>query len=175
MALFALLQVPVTASGGLYLALSKPEIGAWLSLGAAVLTVPAVLAGVYTFGLPGAALAMLGVGCAYGAADLVIAKSLVRIRWSDLLHAVWRPLVALAIMHTAVSAVQNTFEVVDSARPAVLLALDVTSGVLVYLLSILALWRLAGSPEGGERLLLDYGQKLMTYSGAAFRRLLRQA
>lgn len=104
-------------------------------------------------GARGVALAVLG--SAYGAliALPVLARHAVPgLGLRTMLKQAWRPLLSTAVMCSAVLA---TSRILDGAAPFVRLVVEVGVGAFVYGASVLALWRLAGSPPGAETYLLE--------------------
>jgi len=77
-------------------------------------------------------------------------------RWSALLTPMVRPLIGSAVMAVVVIGCRALFPVAEGSLPSVpeLLVL-VLIGAASYAATILAIWRVAGSPDGAERTLLD--------------------
>jgi len=64
----------------------------------------------------------------------------------------WRPLLASLLMSVAVLAAHL---VLPRAGPVLLLIAKIGTGVLTYVVTLLVLWKLAGSPDGGETYLVE--------------------
>jgi lipopolysaccharide exporter len=86
------------------------------------------------------------------AAYLYYLTRLTPVRLSDYVRAFWRPLVASVIM---LWGVQQMHGLLFSNALLSLLA-DVVSGVVIFTICSLFLWRLAGKPSGAENSILAY-------------------
>jgi O-antigen/teichoic acid export membrane protein len=144
----------------IFLALKRPWLLLTLGVTESVILVPVLIFGVREYGLLGACWAyLIAVGVvapiAYG-----LALALLKTSVGSLLAGVWRPFVSAGIMLLAVSEAKRLLPV--SGEGAGLLdELIVSSavGAVAYSLSVLGLWRLAGSPKGSEsRVLAAVGE-----------------
>jgi len=77
------------------------------------------------------------------------------LRFGILLNLIWRPIVASAIMVAALIGLQNLIGQMNW-RPGLELTAMVTTGSILYPLTMLALWKAAGRPEGTEKNLLEF-------------------
>jgi O-antigen/teichoic acid export membrane protein len=108
-------------------------------------------------GVEGVAWAIAGVSAAMVVADYLVTPRLLGIDARRFVAAVIRPLVASATMCIVVLfADQGLSPANDVAGQALGLARSASLGVATYVVTVLALWRAAGRPEGAEQRLLDF-------------------
>jgi len=137
-----------------YLAMNRPRLGAYASVGRAVVFLPLFYFGLVEYGLIGAAMAHAISQVAVLFGSLYYMHRLLGLSVADLLRGSWRALSACLLMIAAIIAlktyppVQGDGVMVD----AMLLALTVSIGVVVYVGTDLLLWwcsrRPAASSEG---------------------------
>ncbi len=81
----------------------------------------------------------------------LVKRELPGLRVSEMLAEIWRPCVASALMAVCLIGLPSL-----SGMPAIAqLLMKVALGALVFAMSLLALWRLAGCPAGAESYLLE--------------------
>jgi O-antigen/teichoic acid export membrane protein len=132
-----------------YLAMNRPHLGAYASIGRAVVFIPMLLFGLYEYGITGAAVAHAISQVAVLCGSLYLMHRLLALRIGDMLKASWRALTACILMILAVCALKwfpplhgNAFGV-----EVALLAIAVGTGIVVYVGSVLAFWWLCGKPS----------------------------
>lgn len=123
---------------------------------------PAFLfAGLYYYGLWGA----LGGRAAAAAVMVCINIGLMRRvldrPYARILTAGWRSWISAAAMIVAVLAVKNSLPWPDTTFPIFALAGEMIVGAIVYISVHLALWRLAGRPDGFETMALDMTKRTL--------------
>lgn len=140
------------SSGYLLLALGKVRLQAilaWVQF-AALLTLALL---VFRSGEP-TVIAGIRLAVAFTVMSLLFAmvlRAVPVLKARDLLSATWRPIVASAIMAVALFLVPH----LGADHPLFHLIAEIILGALIYMLSILLLWRLAGLPHGAESYLLE--------------------
>jgi len=142
-------------SGAVLVALGKlPALAGILAIQAAIL-IPALVWGAHEAGVRGAAVATLVVALGLAPFALTLVFRAMDLRYSEFLAAIWRPLVAGAIMYAVVELAQRSWRVdtfLEQLQQALAL---VTLGAVVYASAVLALWRLASCPAGAEEYVLE--------------------
>jgi O-antigen/teichoic acid export membrane protein len=123
----------------------------WMSAVVSVFRVLMLLILIPQCGLLGAALAAAVAGLVQEVLFVGVAVARLRIRVRDLLMAVARPLAAISIM----ALMLVTSGLIGAGAPSTnglvfQLAAGIALGAVTYVGSLLALWMLAGSPEGPE-------------------------
>ena len=103
-------------------------------------------------GIEGIALAKFGAGALVLAMTIVAIARISTITFRDFGARLWRPTLAAALM-AGVLVLIPAF----SDSHLVLLGAKVATGAGVYLIALAALWRLAGAPDGPERVALRFG------------------
>jgi O-antigen/teichoic acid export membrane protein len=132
------------------LALGRAKVsalGAWASvLLFAILATVVFRAGAYEI-----ATLRLAVG-AFGLVTFffLVKRELRTLRLREVLASIWRPCVASVAMALVIVALPF-----DTWPAMAQLLIKVSLGATVYVVAMLALWRLAGCPEGGESYLLE--------------------
>ena len=135
-----------------WMALGKPR-NITLMVGSFLLVLfPALYMLLKTYGI-------VGAGYAYLLANLVtlpytmsVTKRMLAYSWSDMLAVVWRPVASVLLMCGGVQLVDRQLH--DMA-PLLRLMGDAAAGAVFYVLTLLALWRLAGRPAGAESYLIN--------------------
>ncbi|HET7032233.1 MAG TPA: oligosaccharide flippase family protein [Casimicrobiaceae bacterium] len=140
----------------LYVAMGRPDTAAKLAAFRFVVLVTLVAVGVSAAGTLGAAWAMVATACITQAVNWRIVGRSIDLSFSDVRRYLTRPIVASAMMVLAVLALQKMLPDGHAFASSLLRLVACTlTGALVYAVSLLALWRLAGKPGGAERHILD--------------------
>jgi len=142
-ALVLVLEVPIWVSGKT----SLSALQSWLELAAIA---PLSWLAVRHFGVEGAAAARVAVAVAMVPVMMLLTARIGSVGFVELLGALWRPLVAALVMGAAI-------ELLPALPGNVLVSLvvKVVLCMLVYVLAALALWAVAGRPEGIEHMALE--------------------
>jgi PST family polysaccharide transporter len=145
-----------TNTGSLLNALGKPRMIALTGAIQVVLLVPMLLFATFKFGLDGTAWAVLAHAVALGLPITYwIVFRTTPIRIGDVVEMCWRPVVACAVMYGVVrvflASLEPLLDVVQSL--GALLAASALGGV-IYAATVVALWLLAGRPQGSESSLI---------------------
>lgn len=133
------------------IASGRERVLAVSNLAFAAITVPTVTATAFLLGIEAIPAARIAVMIA------VLAGIFLRIlawKWispAAMASILWRPVVAAAGMAAAIALLHPT----DPSSPLASIAVDIAVGAAAYPALLLALWRLAGRPDGAERALVD--------------------
>lgn len=119
------------------------------------------------FGLLGIAYADLVSTLAMLLADIGTLLKALQLKLTRYLGALWRPVVATAVMAAAVQIaaihVSGHVAIPTSAiGSAIVLAAGIGTGIAAYSVMLLLLWRMAGRPEGMEALVLKRAQRFFS-------------
>ena len=156
LAFYGVIQSLQSNTGAVFLALGKPRILAYLVGLNSVLLVPALAWGASTAGAYGAAWTSLIVSAVLMPVNLLILFRLIQLNSMEYVKLVYRPIVAAVLMFVSVKAFQHGFVFSPTSADQILkLGGSVIIGIAMYILSVLALWKLAGSRNGAEKYMLD--------------------
>jgi len=140
-----------------FIALGRPWINtALMALGVALL-VPLLFWSVLKAGAIGAAWAITTVAGIMLASNLFAVLRLLGLSGGQLLAQVWRTLLAVVVMSGAMLGVEAAWPYGEGAfATASLLAGKIVTGAATYLTSLWLLWRLTGSQDGPEQVLISF-------------------
>jgi O-antigen/teichoic acid export membrane protein len=149
-----------------YLALNRPNLGAYASLGRIVVFLPLLVLGIHYYGLTGAALAHAATQVAVMFGSLYLMHRLLQLSFGQILVAGWRALAACALMAIGVELVKRHAAVADPGLlgQVGLLVAAAGAGLVIYVGCVLLLWRLCGSPTGSAE------SHILTYVTEALRK-----
>jgi O-antigen/teichoic acid export membrane protein len=133
-----------------YLALGRPQIITALMVARLTLLIPTLLLLSIDHGPIGAAWAVLGVQIVFLPFTFTVGVRVLKLKVRSLLGSFWRPVLASAVMFSCVRLVLSMVPQEDFFGSSIALLLGVSVGASVYGLLVLLLWRLSGSPAGGE-------------------------
>lgn len=156
LAIFSLCQTGVTATGGLYMAMGRPQYVSYLGIVFGILTIPLLYIFISEYGTIGAAYAMIVVAIGYSMVDVCIVSRLIRLSVRDLLSATWRPLMAAAGMAAVLYCMGAVLVLGAHLPPPFYLASLVVCGALSYCCMLFGLWKLSGSPKTVEHYFITY-------------------
>jgi len=152
--IFALISIN-TNSGYVFHAIGKPHIPTLASACRVVGLLIAIFIFVDRFGLIGAAYAIGLLACLMVPVWILLLRRWIGLRLSEYFRALYRPLLATAVMYFAIANfTYGTLIAPSSASPDASLPLllqSVALGIVVFAVTLLGLWRLTGMPEGVER------------------------
>jgi O-antigen/teichoic acid export membrane protein len=153
--LYGFLGIVTAGSGPVYLAMARPHYLAWITGSTTMLMIPAIIFGADRAGLIGVAWAVTMTTAAAVVVDLWLVRRLLGLSFRRLVGAGWRPAAAAVLMAGVVMKVQAQWPIPDSVLAwSAQLAAAVGVGTMLYPLSVIVLWRIAGKPDGAERQLL---------------------
>jgi O-antigen/teichoic acid export membrane protein len=147
-----------TNSYSVYLALGKPHLQACVSLLFLAVLIPGLLWFTSHLGVRGAATAFLLAGMVILPANYAVALRHLQLPAATIVRALWRPILASAVMFFAVRALVDFMPGNEFVR----LLAGVATGVVAYLATLMLLWRLAGGNGGAERAILDRCQEWLS-------------
>ena len=136
--------------GPIYLATGHPRYTMALQSFNAIVTLPLLILGTFWAGLVGAAYATLVAAASGVIFDLFLGLPLLSLSIFTLLAAIWRPLVAGAMMFAVVSMLEAYWQADSVAGSMFLLVIYVTAGAATYSAGVFFLWVTAGLPRGAE-------------------------
>lgn len=155
LALNGAVLVFLSQTTGTLVALGHPEAVTRINSVYVVVLIPVIVWQVQSQGAGGAAGALLAMSLLASPAYWISLRAQVRITLREVAGVVARPLLAAAIMATALFfAVPPAGSLSTAAAAAWLVALTL-AGALLYCAVVSALWAMAGRPGGAERWLLD--------------------
>ena len=142
------------ASGAqfLFIAVGRPQLSAKLAMLRFALLIPLVMLGLSLAGATGAAWAMLASAAVMFGVNLGFVTRALGLAPTDLLDVTHRPLIAALVMTGAVWSVDAMLLPSPEAIGSLLhLTAATLTGAAVYVSTLLAVWILAGRPDGAER------------------------
>jgi O-antigen/teichoic acid export membrane protein len=140
----------------LFYALHHERRYALLSTAQVIVTVPLLFYAAHRIGLEAVAAARTLVAIGFFGVFAFVATRISRVTTADLLQVLWRPAIASVVMAFAV----KTFHDGTVPWPILSLARDCLIGAAVFSAALLALWAIAGRPEGAEALILKSARRL---------------
>ncbi len=153
---FGLLTAIQTNSGSVLLAVGKPKILTGLAFVYVALLIPCLVYSVQKYGVMGAAWTYLAVSIFIIPFTYGVVLKVLKLRWNNIFHLSWRPVVSVLLMHLGVSNYISLFDYkLGLTHSLVGLFSSVTIGGLIYCVSVLLLWILVKKPDGAEQLLLE--------------------
>lgn len=150
LAFFGILTVMQSNAYSAFLALNRHQVFVKINGLQVAILVPMMVAGTALSGLQGAAWAYVLTAAIILPVTLVNIAKLLHLQISQLLRIMWRPALAATIMYLAV----RTFgppvpqQPIEAPEAALSLAKCIAIGVPAYVVSVLALWLIAGRPQG---------------------------
>ena len=133
------------------MAVGRPKVPALLGMANAAILIPALIVLTSIHGPKGAAWALVAVTAGFLPFTYGIAARWLGLGIGDIRQIFLRPALATALMYLAVASLLEFLG--PTEQPFVLaarLGLAVAAGVCSYAASVLALWAMAGRPEGAE-------------------------
>jgi O-antigen/teichoic acid export membrane protein len=153
LAIYGVLTAMQTNTFSVYWALGKPEIAPIFSFVFLAIFVPLLIVLTKAYWLMGAAWSMVITSAILLPINYAFVFRLLQLRLQVFFAHVWRPLVGSLSMYVVVRAF---IQVVDGTRASSmfgmigLFLMAVLIGAVMYTVTVLILWRLAGSPDGSE-------------------------
>lgn len=139
-----------------YMALARPRIAAAVSALSVVVLVGTSLSVIPTHGLKGINIAYPSMAATVTVGHFLMLRLIMpEFRISDWVAAFWRPLAAAGAMLVVLKfAMQCIWPVQSSAAGILPLTLLIILGIVTYTSTLIILWRLSGSPDGPEAMVL---------------------
>lgn len=136
-------------------AVGKPRLPGLISIARLCVFAPSVFLLVGDYGAQGVAVSALVSSIAALSLGMWAGLRVQGVRAGEYWGAVWRPLVAASVMWAGVTWLIENLTNGPLGFAAAKLLICVGAGILLYVLMMMALYLLAGKPQGAERLLLD--------------------
>jgi O-antigen/teichoic acid export membrane protein len=155
LAVFGMARAMHGTSGSIYLALGVPRIIAYITLLHISIALPLLLWFMRTSGVYGAPWAILLAACVSMPVNYVVVARRLHLSAHELLGLVWRPVISTGCMAAAVSMASDSLDSIGLSAAGAQLIGCVLVGAIVYPLSLVAFWRIAGYPEGAEKVLFN--------------------
>jgi O-antigen/teichoic acid export membrane protein len=151
LAVFGALISVASPAGSALVAVGRPKVPALLGMANAAILIPALIVLTSIHGPKGAAWALVAVTAGFLPFTYGIAARWLGLGIGDIRQIFLRPALATGLMYLAVASLLQSLE--PTEQPFVLaarLGLAVAVGVCSYAACVLALWAMAGRPEGAE-------------------------
>lgn len=116
---------------------------------------PALVWGAHKGGAMGVAVATLVAGTALAPINLTQVFRAIDLRYTTFVRAIWRPLVAAAIMYGVVELAQRSWHAETSLQLLQQALVLVPLGAIAYTLVVVVLWKLSSCPAGAESYVLE--------------------
>lgn len=148
----SLLYAILNSCAVIHLSLGRPRITTLVTSIQALALMLMVYPATTRFGVMGLAWGMIGVVGVTMLMNFGFVTRSLSMRWTDLLRAVYRPMLASALMFIVLLQLQNLagFAAVAVVGVAAQLMLAIGLGAGIYVLALMLFWKLAGCPEGME-------------------------
>ena len=167
LSLYGLLGASVQFCWPLIVSMGEPRRFAPLQTASLAVGIPLIWWASLEGGLVGAALAMGAMGGAFAYGVLRTSMDLVEGGWGDVLDWAPRSLAAAGAMALAVLGVQALLPAPETVPTAALTLLaSMVVGALSYGVALVALWSMAGRPEGAEARILRMARRALPGRGA---------
>jgi O-antigen/teichoic acid export membrane protein len=140
-----------TNNSSVWLALGRPHEVAIVQACYLLILFPALYFFLRRHGIVGAGYAYLTAQLVDVALEMSASKRLLHFRWSDVAHAVWRPVAGVCVMGVAVAQLDA---LLADINPWWRLLADAVGGAAVYAATVVTLWWLSARPRGAEHFCL---------------------
>jgi lipopolysaccharide exporter len=151
LAIFGVVRALSGPTGSVYLALAKPQLISYLHSIHILVAVPMLIWLMNKYSVLGAPWAILTAAAVSFPINYIWLMRALKLSFLHLAAALWRPMVAAALMVAVGTWVQHQWLIpmrVGQSLAGLLILMAV--GALVYIASVLALWKLARCPHGAE-------------------------
>jgi lipopolysaccharide exporter len=170
LAVYGVLTSLQTNISYVYLAVGRPRLITAVAAAQFVVLLALLLPATWRWGATGAAWSFLITAlCMVPVNQVLIAKQL-RLSAVGYAARLWRPALAALLMAMAVAGVKRYLALGNETHAYVLaLLLCCAAGAVVYAVSLYALWRLSGRPEGAERACLGRVEQVLRKCGMSLK------
>ncbi|WP_426173137.1 lipopolysaccharide biosynthesis protein [Massilia sp. TWR1-2-2] len=166
LSLFSVLTALQTNIGYVYLAVGRPRLITIVAAAQFVVLVALLLPATWKWGATGAAWSFLITAICMVPVNQILIHRQLNLSVLGYAARLWRPTAAVALMTLAVYAVKHQLTLGTQTHTYVLaLLLCIAVGALVYSVSLYALWRLSGRPEGAEKECLLRAEQALRKAG----------
>lgn len=160
---FGMIQALQNNVSSVYYALGMPKTITQYALLYNALMVPSLIVGSIYWGPLGAAVALLGSLVIVTPLNLHNMFTKLGLGYRQFVLAIWRPICAGAIMFFCVDGIEGVLQPTSSTGSSKSLVstllILITSGIFIYLVTVILLWILSGRPDGSERTILEQIKK----------------
>jgi O-antigen/teichoic acid export membrane protein len=157
LAIFGALISTASPAGSALVAVGRPKIPALLGLANAVVLIPTLILLTSSSGPQGAAWALVIATAGFLPFTYGITAKYLGLSVGDIKQIFLRPAAATGLMYLAVWYLLGQFEATaETLVVAAHLALAVMVGACSYVAGVLALWAMAGRPEGAETFAIEW-------------------
>lgn len=156
LAVFGVVRTLMGPPGSVYVALGKPQLVAYLQVLHIAVAVAMLFWLLTSYGMTGVPWAILIASAVSMPASYAWVMRELELRFAELMNALWRPLVAAALMCVPVLWLQMEGRVPATIGHNLLQLLVLgLVGAFVYVVSLYALWRASDRPEGAETAIVN--------------------
>ncbi len=150
--LYGLINLASANTGALYLALGRPDLIVWRNLPSIMVLIPGLIIGTRVMGNEGAAWALVASAVVNFISNFWLIRRELGVGMTETLASIARPLCASAIMYGAILLWERAWPTAPDV-PHLIPQLAAIScvGAVVYGITILLLWLIAGRPAGAEQ------------------------
>jgi len=156
LALFGVTSALLGNAGSIFKAIGKPQfLMALAALRFAVL-LPVLILATREFGVIGAAYSYLIVSLVFMPLIYFVLFKLLHVTVREFLNVVWRPILGAVVMYAGVERYLSSIEIEDVVfgKYGALVSAVVLGG-LIYFITVVLAWLLAGRPDGGESTIMS--------------------
>jgi lipopolysaccharide exporter len=145
-----------------FLALGRPDVPTKLLAAQVVVLVAALIPMTSARGAVGAAWAFVITAAVMIPLSIGVVLKMLKLSLASFVIAVWRPIVASAAMYGAVAWLVVSLGTTGPVAGQILrLGAAVAAGATIYVVCLLALWVLAGKPQGAEAFVLRRAREVL--------------
>jgi O-antigen/teichoic acid export membrane protein len=159
LAVHAALRTVSINSGPLFYATNRTRFHFYLTAADVLVLLPALWFAVPRWGAVGAAMAVVCAGAVITLLDSIAVVHLLGVAWLRFASSIWRTVASILVMSLGVVELKFLMTRAGLSSNLGQLIVCALSGTAMYLVAHLLLWRLSGSPDGAESLLLRVAKK----------------
>lgn len=165
LALSGVVSLMAAPFGSLAMRLGRFHFLTVQSLSEFAVKIPAMLIGIYFYGLWGVLIARVVCGFGTAISSMLLTKRLIKLSLTKQAIAPWKPLLSASVMALCLLPLLPYLNALSTGPARGLgLAAAVITGALIYAVMLLSLWQLSGRPHGAEEIIyrnLKSGLKLV--------------
>jgi lipopolysaccharide exporter len=155
LSLYGLLNLPAANSQAIYLALGRPDLITWRGLPSVLVLPPGLIAGVHYLGPVGAGWALVLSALIGLVVHFWLIHRQLAVSAKNIIGTLWRPSIAMVVMGASVFALDRAWLDPETLTQDLIQAVSLAGlGAGTYFGTVLALWAMAGRPDGTERSIL---------------------
>jgi len=139
-----------------YLAKGRPRMTTWIAGSFAVVQALLAFLLLPRYGVIGVAMGMLLARTIYIPIEVGMLLYTLKIKPGTLISVLIRPLISGLVMAWVVIQVSSAFSGASGLEAILALGVSVLTGAFIFTVILILAWRIAGAPQGGEMLFLQY-------------------